>query len=52
MTTEDRIRDAFQADAETVQPGHIRPLADHVRVAPARPAARSRRLPGRCHARP
>jgi hypothetical protein len=36
MTTEDRIRDAFQADAETVQPGHIRPLADHVRVAPAR----------------
>jgi hypothetical protein len=36
MTTEDRIRDAFQADAETVQPRHIRPLADHVRVAPAR----------------
>src|SRR5262249_46213217 len=47
MTTEDRIRDAFQADAETVQPGHIRSLADPVRVAPARrgPEKTGLRLP-------
>src|SRR5262249_51385114 len=37
ITTEDRIRAAFRADAETVQPEHLRPLANHVRVVPARP---------------
>lgn len=42
MTTEDRIRDAFQADAQTVQPGHIRPLVGHVR---ATPAGRGRQKP-------
>jgi hypothetical protein len=43
-TTEDRLRDAFRADAETIEPGTLRPAP----ARPDRPGAypRARRLPG------
>jgi len=43
---EDRLRDAYRAAAETVEPGSIRPLADHV-FTTSETGSRSARGPGR-----
>ncbi|HEX3488204.1 MAG TPA: hypothetical protein VHU92_02640 [Streptosporangiaceae bacterium] len=41
-STEDRVRDAFRADAQTIQPGTIRPRADLADVAEPAPGGRTR----------
>ncbi|MGH3400327.1 MAG: hypothetical protein ACRDPO_37160 [Streptosporangiaceae bacterium] len=42
MSTEDRLRDAFRADAQTIQPGTIRPRAGLADVAEPAPGGRAR----------
>ena len=41
-STEDRLRDAFRADAQTIQPGTIRPRADLADVSEPAPGGRAR----------
>src|SRR6202035_3851836 len=41
-STEDRLRDAFRADAQTIQPGTIRPRADLADVSDPAPGGRAR----------
>jgi hypothetical protein len=42
-STEDRLRDAFRADAQTIEPGTIRPRADLAGLAELAPGGRARR---------
>lgn len=42
MSTEDRLRDAFRADAQTIQPGTIRPQADLADLAEPAPGGHAR----------